>query len=143
MPARHEIPYDKVGLVGFLEQVIIHLDRARIQAFTKSFPGETYAHGDEGIREYERERFQLRAEFDGEVEAICAELPEPVRRYGDSRASELEPRSWCPCGSGKPFKECHKEAVAEVRRKTQALGRGPEVVLHRSPRNPYRARRRR
>lgn len=141
MPERHEIPYETARLVGFLDQVIIHLDRARIQAFTSRFPGDEYGHGHDGVREYERERIPLRAAFNQKVEALCSELPERLRRLGDSRVGMLAPRSPCPCGSGERLKECHWDAVVYVRRQTQALGPGPEVA-RRPPRNPFRPPRR-
>ena len=55
MPPAHEIDYERVGLVGFFQQVVIQLRRSIIQALTGDYPGPTYAHGEAGKKEFREE----------------------------------------------------------------------------------------
>jgi hypothetical protein len=130
MPERHEINYREVGLVGFLQQVLLHLDRARIWAFTGQYPGEEYAHGEDGKREYEQE-------YAKGQEAIATRLPVTLRHLVNLRVPLLENRAWCPCGSGKRFSACHKPDVTAARREVLALGDAPKRELPKMRRNPF------
>jgi hypothetical protein len=90
MPERHQINYREVGLSGILDQVTLHLDRARIYAFTGRYPGEAYDHYDKGRREYQQELPQLLAEYLQRRDALLAHLPMPMHRYTDPHVPLLE-----------------------------------------------------
>ncbi|MFL5355138.1 hypothetical protein [Archangium sp.] len=130
MPERHEIHYHEEGLVGFIQQVWLHLDRARIWAFTGTYPGDAYAHGQTGREEYKREYMQG-------WEAIAARLPLPLRHLANPRLLLPEDRAWCPCRSEQRFKACHKPEVMRARHEVLALGDPPKQVRPIRSRNPF------
>jgi hypothetical protein len=121
MEARNQINYASDGLLGFVKQVIIHLERARIQALTSSFPGEEYSHFSRGIREYQEELPAIRKKFEVELD----HLPAKLRWMGHLYESPPSKRKRCPCGSGDLFKSCHWNLVMQVRRAMRQLGPEP------------------
>jgi hypothetical protein len=123
----HEIDYATVRLVGFFDQVVIHLDRLRIHAFTKRYPGPVYGHGDAGVREFLRE-----------VHAnVTRDLPPALVNAAWPGVALPPNRQWCGCGSGRRFGECHKAAVKEARKRMAASGPPPHRTIIRGPRNPF------
>jgi hypothetical protein len=122
----HEIDYARVGLVGFFEQVVLHLDRLRIYSLTGKYPGPAFAHGDAGIREYLRE--------------VHAAATKDLPRAHVSAAWPGVPlppdRQWCGCGSGRRFRDCHKAAVKDARKRVAAAGPMPRRSFLRASQNP-------
>lgn len=127
MEARNQINYSSEGLLGFVKQVIIHLERARIQTLTGNFPGEEYSHFSRGIREYQQELPGIRKKFDVELDR----LPPNLRWMGHLSESPPSKRRKCPCCSGVVFRSCHWNLVMQVRRAMQRLGPEP-LPPHRS-----------
>lgn len=142
MPERHQINYREVGLSGFLDQVTLHLDRARIYTFTGRYPGEAYDHDDKGRRQYQQELPQLLSEYIQRRDALLAHLPTPLHRYADPHVPLLENRAWCPCGSDTRFGDCHRGELAQLRLRVAALGEPPRPPLPNGLRNPFKSRRR-
>lgn len=124
----HEIDYARVRLVGFFDQVIIHLDRLRIHALAKRYPGPAYAHGDAGVREFLRE---LHAH-------VTKDLPSALASAAWPGVPVPPNRQRCACGSGLRFGECHKAAVKEARKRIAAAGPLPRRAIIPRPRNPFR-----
>lgn len=124
MEERNEIDYSRDGLLRFMEQVVLHLYRARIWALTASYPGPEYGHFERGQREYRSELPILRARFD----EVAASLPSSLRRLGRPRVPLPNGEALCPCGSREPFQSCHMREVLEVRRKIAELGAEPGPV---------------
>ncbi|HYO59719.1 hypothetical protein [Archangium sp.] len=143
MPERHQVNYREVGLSGFLDQVTLHLDRARLYAFTGRYPGEAYDHNDKGRRQYQQELPQLLAEYVHRRDALIAHLPMSLRRYADPRVPLLENRAWCPCGSDTRFGDCHRRGLTQVRMRVAELGEPPRPLIPAGLRNPFTPRRRR
>lgn len=128
LPRAHEIDYEAVGLLGFFDQVVLHLDRLRIHALARGYPGPAYAHGDDGVREYLRE---LHA-------AATRELPAALARVARPGVPLPPDRQRCPCGSGRRFRNCHKNEVKEARKQVAAGGTVPRPQIVGRPRNPFR-----
>lgn len=122
---RNEIDYAAIGLVGFMEHVVLHLHRARIWVLAgPPFPGPEYGHGEEGRREFAAELPALLAPY----EALRAELPKPVAALVDPLVALPTERTSCPCGSGTQFADCHMPIVVERRAKWTALGPTPRQL---------------
>lgn len=123
----HELDYQRIGLVGVLDHVVFHLDRLRIHALTGKFPGPQYAHGDEGIRQFLREKHA----------DITKDLPAALKAAVLPGVRIPPNRQHCPCGSGLRFGACHKEAVRVARRTLATYGPFPRRELVRFCRNPF------
>jgi hypothetical protein len=132
MEERNEIDYARDGLLRFVHQVVIHLHRIRIWVLTRKYPGPEYAHFDQGVREYQADLPSLRARFDRVAEA----LPQTLRRFSSSRVQLPRENGQCPCGSGDPFRVCHRSQVLEVRKRMAELGPEPRPVTRRRSRVP-------
>lgn len=121
---RNEIDYAALGLVGFMDHVVLHLHRARIWALVgPPFPGPEYGHGEVGRREFAAELPQLLAPY----EALRADLPTAVAALVDPLVA-LPTRSICPCGSGTRFTDCHGPIVVERRARWAELGPAPRPL---------------
>jgi hypothetical protein len=129
LPQARELDYERIGLVGVLDQVILHLDRLRIHALTRRYPGPEYGHGDDGIRRFLKERHVQ----------LTGHLPLALARAVWPGIPMLPDRQWCPCESGRRFGGCHKDAVRHARRELAAAGQAPKRYVVRPPRNPLRA----
>lgn len=122
MPERNEINYERVGLRGFLEQVELHVRRARIWAMTGKYPGPEYDHFDAGRREYQQELAVLRAPF----EALKSGLPPSLAYLVDPTHKMLRAVEKCPCKSGLMFKACHRDEIKRRRAQWRTLGHPPQ-----------------
>lgn len=122
---RNQIDYGAVGLVGFMDHVVLHLHRARIWALVgPPFPGPEYGHGEVGRREFAAELPSLLAPY----EALRTELPTSVAAFVDPLVALPAERTSCPCGSGTPFAGCHKPVVVERRARWMELGPVPRPL---------------
>ncbi|GAO01234.1 hypothetical protein [Anaeromyxobacter sp. PSR-1] len=101
MPPAHEIDYERVGLVGFLQQVLIHLRRSTIQALTGEYPGPAYAHGEAGKKEFREE--------------LVASFPVGLQRFVQPGLGMPPDNQWCPCGAERRFRDCHKPELKAAR----------------------------
>jgi hypothetical protein len=130
MREAHELNYERIGLVGILDQVVFHIDRLRIHALTGRYPGPEYGHGDDGVRQFLKEKH---AEF-------TSKLP-PGVAHATLPGVPLPPdRQRCPCGSGLRFAKCHKETVRRIRREMRLAGVMPKREFVHHARNPFRRR---
>lgn len=101
MPPAHEIDYERDGLVGFFQQVLIHLRRSVIYALTGDYPGPAYAHGEAGEKEFREE--------------LVASFPIGLQRFVQPGLGMPPDNQWCPCGAPRRFKECHKPLLKKAR----------------------------
>lgn len=134
LPRAHELDCETIGLVGFFEQVVLHLDRLRIHALTGKYPGPEYAHGDDGLRQH---LCEVHA-------AATTGLHPALARAAWPGAPLLPDRQHCPCGSGQRFVQCHKAEVKAARARVVAVGPVPRrrITARASPHRfrPYRRR---
>jgi hypothetical protein len=101
MPPAHEIEYERVGLVGFFQQVLIHLRRSIIQALTGDYPGPAYAHGETGKEEFREE--------------LVASFPLGLQRFVQPGLGMPPDNQWCPCNGKRRFRDCHKAELKAAR----------------------------
>lgn len=130
LPGARQLDYERIGLVGVLDQVILHLDRLRIHALTGQYPGPAYKHGDLGIWQFLKERHA----------EVTRHLPSAVARAVLPGVPMPPDRQWCPCGSVRRFVDCHKEEVRNARKALSAAGPAPRRKIERRSRNPFRVR---
>ena len=110
MEPAYELDYERDGLGGFFQQVLIHLRRALIYALTGKYPGPSYGHAEDGKKEFRSE--------------LVAKLPMALRRYVQPGLRLPPDRQWCPCGGERRFKDCHKATVKAAQAAWVASG-GP------------------
>ena len=108
MPPAREIDYERDGLTGFFQQVLIHLRRIVIYALTGDYPGPAYAHGDAGKQQFRDE--------------LVAKFPVELRRFVQPGLGLPTDNQWCPCGERRRFRDCHKAALKTARAAYVASG---------------------
>lgn len=113
MPYAGEIDYSQVGLLGFFQQVVIHLRRAIIYALTGAYPGPAYSHAEVGKAEFRQE--------------LVESFPQPLRKYVQPGLTLPPNIQWCPCGAPLRFKYCHKSSLKKARAKYVAAGGRPRT----------------
>ncbi|GAO01512.1 hypothetical protein PSR1_00367 [Anaeromyxobacter sp. PSR-1] len=101
MPPAHEIDYEREGLVGFFQQVLIHLRRAVIYALVGKYPGPAYAHAEAGQKEFRDE--------------LVAKFPLGLQRFVQPGLGMPPDNQWCPCGSKRRLHDCHKAELKAAR----------------------------
>jgi hypothetical protein len=127
LPQAHDLDYERIGLVGVLDHVIFHVDRLRIHALTGRYPGPEYHHGEDGVRQFLKEKHAQ----------LTRHLP-PALAHAVLPGVPMPPdRQRCPCGSGMRFGKCHKEAVRTARRELSACGPFPRRTFQARCRNPF------
>jgi hypothetical protein len=90
----------------------------------RPWPYGSWNHGDDGIREFYAEHFQV------EDVATLARLLDALRR------AQPKWQKPCPCSSGKRLRECHGHLILRLRQKVPAriINHSLDVLLERRPR---------
>lgn len=103
-------PREPDALITFLNEVVVFFDRQLVYdaGGQVEWPGDQYAHGNPGYRDWVIE------EFDGDA-AVAAALA-PVF----SGVISIGRNDTCPCGRGLKFKRCHAATVERVRKGVEA-----------------------
>jgi hypothetical protein len=120
-----ESPYDAGdpdGLRVVLDQLLAFYHRQlMIEAgVVDAFPGPQRGHGGFGYVDYLKEAWST---------------DEPtLRRLRFALAGKQDPKSICPCGSGRQYRRCHQGAVTRFRQKASSFTLGQLVnILSTSP----------
>lgn len=97
-------PEDPDALLRFLDQVAVFFHRQLVfEAGGRTrWPGPERGHGADGYYEFLREALSV---DDASLRSLLPALEQfgSFRRYG-----------MCPCGSRRPYRECHFERIAEI-----------------------------